>query len=293
MNSMYNNQPDDFERRLAELSIVEPSDDYANLANTLGDSQAKRQWVNWKPLVGFTTAFALVLVIVIGIVPMPWDESTLPDSHSVSATLPVEETQNSVASSSLDRPFVLGIHYTEVELSRAVNSPLFSDIKIFFSYPCFPCYEFNEILEEWSGSRTMELQVTNVPVTWSEVNRYYARVFYAAESLDLQKRAHEQIFEALHRDNQVLEDLPSMVSLFAGLGISQQQFLTAYNSEATARRVREAEQINQELVIQSAPTLIVDCRYRISPNVEVGQQEMVEVAQYLIDNSKPGDKQAC
>lgn len=293
MNSMNTEPSDDFEKRLASLSIVEPSDEYRNLIAAIDEVPKSHLATNRKSLLGYSIAFGLVFAAVIGVGITTRDEYIPHEGQYISESTSINDLSPVVTGSSLEQPYLLGTHYTEPEISRLLGEQPFSDIKVFFSYPCFPCYEFNEILEEWRDVDPLELEVMYVPATWSEELRHYAQVFYTAENLGVLEQAHQQLFEALHQEGLVLEELPSLIRFFSSLGISPQRFLSVFNSEATLSRVRETEQTNQEYMIRSAPALVVDCRYLITPNSEVGQREMLEVAQYLIDNRQVEGNKLC
>lgn len=290
MNSMHSEPPDDFERRLAQLAIVEPSADYGNLANSLRETPRQSKRLNWRLAAGFIAVSAAAIVLT-----LPWNP--LPRENSAQPPIAVTASQGDtalVAEVSTQAPaYIAGIHYKEVNRPVSIGVQSLGDIRLFFSYPCYPCYEFEAVLDAWTANSETELSLNYVPVTWSQSLRYYAQLFYTAEALGVQDQAHEQLFSALHLENQALGEQENIVSLFESLGISQQRFLTAYNSVEVSDRVEEAVQANEAFDIQSTPTLVIDCRYRISPNNEIGQQDMVSVAEFLIENRQGQERQLC
>lgn len=289
MNSMHNDpsaEPtDELERRLAQLSLVQPSAGYGDLARHLSQAGQPRQRFGWSLAAGLIAAIAVVGTLSLQIIPALRGDSSIGEIPPLVSSTAGDDTSSPT--------YIAGTHYTEINSAVSSGTQTFTDIKLFFSYPCFPCYEFEGELDNWRANRESALQLSYVPVTWSEETRYYAQVFYAAEVLGVQDRAHGLLFDALHSEGQTLDDQGVLARFFEGLGIPRQRLQSVYNSEEVLNLVEAAERENENFDIQSTPTLVVDCRYRISPNNEIGQREMIEVAQYFIDSQQAQEKQAC
>lgn len=289
MNSMHNDpsaEPtDELERRLAQLSLVQPSAGYGDLAKHLSQAGEPRKRFGWSLAAGLVATFAIAITLSVQIIPALQGDSSIRE---------IPPLVSSTAGDATTSPtYTAGTHYAEINPPLASGTQAFTDIKLFFSYPCYPCYEFEGELDNWRANRENALQLSYVPVTWSEETRYFAQVFYAAEVLGVQDRAHGLLFEALHSEGQALADQGVLARFFEGLGVTRQRFLAIYNSEEVLNLVETAVRENEIFDIQSTPTLVVDCRYRISPNSAIGQREMIEVAQYFIDSQQAQEKQAC
>ncbi len=292
MNSEYKEHPDDLEGQLATLTIVEPSKEYSNFANSLSVTGAASNWQSWKLVTGVPAAIVLSIGIIFSINSNYWSEN-LSSGPSTSLNLAIEDESISSPQIEQEPPYLLGVHYTETSEVSLIDSKPLTDIAVFFSYPCFPCYEFNDVLNEWLAADSSDISVSYFPVTWSETNLHFAKVFYTSEMLGMELNAHQQLFDALHKGNQALIDVPSLVRFFVSMGVPGDRFVAAFNSATTVDRVRDAIRFNQEFAIQSAPILIVDCHYRISPNDSVDQQDMLKVAKYLIDSKRTQDERSC
>ena len=293
MNSKDIDSSDEFEELLGSLSIVEPSEEYRNIITAISEKSKKPLFTGNRSFYGYALAFSFLLVAIVGI-SLVLSTDKLPSySLDVTGFTSFDEQSPPLVDSTLEPPYLAGTHYTVMEGNGLFGAQSHGDIEVFFSYPCFPCYEFDEILEEWRSTSSTELQVVYVPAIWSDRMRHYAQVYYTAESLGVQLRSHRLLFEAIHNDNAPPDELPALLDFFSSLGVSQQRFLSIFNSEATLNRVIEAERVNQEYMIRSAPALVVGCRFLVTPNTEVGQREIIDVAQYLVEKQNAEGNKLC
>lgn len=284
---------DEFEKQLSALSLIEPSEEYHKLAASIVDGRNNLPVSNRKSWLGAAAAFGFTCVAVAGLMYTVWEEEKLAERSLVIDT-PFNSATSTIVVSNEESPlYVAGTHYQEFESSDPVGVQQLADISIFFSYPCFPCFKFEEVIDDWARSTSSQPAIAYVPAIWSEETRYYAQVFYATERLGIRQDSHKLLYQALHEDELMLQELPVLSRFFTSLGISQQQFLTAFNSEATLNQVRVAEQANRSYRIQSVPSLLVDCEYHIALNSEVTQANMLPIAEYLLTNLDQGNSRSC
>ncbi len=88
---------------------------------------------------------------------------------------------------------------------------------------------------------------------------------------------------SLQDKGQTLNYVQSLIRFFSELGISAGEFLASYNSDATLNKLELAELANQDYQIQATLTLYVAGRFGITATTAGGFQEMLKVADYLID----------
>ncbi|MFK7863632.1 MAG: thiol:disulfide interchange protein DsbA/DsbL [Pseudohongiellaceae bacterium] len=288
MKYMPSDSPDEFEKQLGSLSLVEPSDEFNALATNMVENKTARQVADRSLWLGYAVAMSISVLAVTGLSFFLLDDGS-PDNDLVL----VEETLPIVASSSPELLYTSGIHYEELGTQSVAGIENDANINVFFSYPCLPCFEFEKVIEQWAGEGTSQLEVAYVPAIWSDEMRHYAQVFYAAQSLGIAQSSHQFLFEAIHQDELALTELPILARMFELFGVSEQQFLSAYESELTLSRVRQAEQVNQDYGIRSVPSLIVVCRYYITVNTNVEQPDMLPIAEYLVTNQDQGNQTRC
>lgn len=290
MKFMPTEPSDELEKQLGSLSLVEPSENYSKLAAVLSEQPKMPEAESEYSWLGFSAAFVVSCITLVGVGFAIRDAGLLNESQTVSVPLSITDTSPSAASIVQEQEYLAGVHYQEFEPQTSADERQLAGLQVFFSYPCFPCFEFEQILEDWHTGQSSQLDLAYVPAIWSEETSHYAQVYYAADSLGIAPQSHELLFEALHQDELMLRELPILLRFFQTLGISEQQFLSAFNSEATRLRVNQAEQANRDYMIRSVPSLVVDCHYYIALNSEVAQSNMLDVAQYLIDNPNQENK---
>ena len=279
MNSNSNDDPSELERELSAFTLVKPTPGYATRAEELLVAQQETRRKFWLPYAGLATAALVLVAAVIGL-PKLWEERTAIDNQLVdnsSFSIPEVTTQ-------LQRSYESGVHYQELEPPIPLEEMTEDEIRYYFSYHCNPCYQFEEILEEWYEPELDEFSFIRIPAIWSDEMRHYAQVFFLAEEFGVLDRAHGLIFESLHESGERLDDLPSLIRFFSRLGISQPRVIAMFNSEEMMERVRETEQSNRDYSVQSTPMLVVNRRYMVQPNQEVGQTQMLRIAEYLVEN---------
>lgn len=284
---------DEFEKQLSTLSLIKPSSEYHKLASNLVEVKNSPHVTDGKSWFEYAAIFGFTCIGVAGVLLTMWNSENAVDGARVSETAVALEPLATVTGTEQTQQYEAGTHYRELILPAAVDGQQLADIQIFFSYPCFPCFEFEKIIADWASTTSSQAEVAYVPAIWSEETRHYARVFYTTERLGIQPSSHQVLYEALHQDELLLEELPILARFFTAFGVSQQQFLSAFNSEDTLNQVRDAELANRNYRIQSVPSLVVDCQYYITLNSEIEQGDLLQVAETLLNSPNQGNAKSC
>ena len=282
MNKRFEDSTDDLERQLSTISVLPPGEDFSSLAQeALAAEKTASFWDSAVARV-FAVACILAMVAVGGYSFLQSNPDTSLDRPDISqneaSLLPIG-TPGSAQS-----PYLLGTHFDAIEAPPNTDGSEDARVRIFFSYPCEPCYRFDAFVNEWSiAATTAGVTAELIPATWSDRLGYYAQVFYVAEALGVGEDAHNRIYSAMHDDAINLDDLPNAIALFAQLGVSTQAFYNAFNSEEVRERLQRTVQMNADFEIAATPTIIVDDQYRVIPNAQVGYADMFEITDFLLD----------
>lgn len=70
---------------------------------------------------------------------------------------------------------------------------------------------------------------------------------------------------------------------FDSQGATREQFVTTFTSNAVLRRTASADALGRQLKIAGIPSLVINGKYLVGINREVGARRMLEVADYLIN----------
>ncbi|OBS09202.1 thiol:disulfide interchange protein DsbA/DsbL [Acidihalobacter prosperus] len=153
----------------------------------------------------------------------------------------------------------------------------------FFWYQCPHCANLEPKLERWlHRDKPAAADFVRVPAVLAPNWFFMARVFYTAKLLGVEQRMTPLLFKAIHTQGARAEDLDGVAKLFAKHGISERRFKQAFESLAVDTHVRRAIQLTREYGISGVPTLVVDGRYRVDPDLAGSYARMFRIVDYLV-----------
>lgn len=153
----------------------------------------------------------------------------------------------------------------------------------FFWYGCVHCFHFEPVLKAWHASQGEDVYLVGSPAMWNERMRVHAQAYYTAQALGVLDQVNEPLFAALNtppRPN--LDNEDELAKFFAQYGVADADFRKAFNSFGVASLVRQADARARSTQIEGTPELLVNGKYRVSAGLAGGQDEMLQVAEYLI-----------
>lgn len=277
---------DDFEKRLAAMSLVTPTAQYGLIPGKLQKS-ANTRWGRWHWLTAgaLFCAMAVLAISFKGFIYVDsFIENHVDTSVAENSGTATQGKQGGLVGTIAAEPrFIPGKHYIELPNPIAVPDRTTVEVLAFFWYPCGPCFEFEEILNSWESEQSDGITLTRVPAIWSPTMRFQARSYFTAQVLGVLDNSHSQFYEAFEKDNTTITNEEELQLFFGTIGISAAEFLRAYYSETTMQLLEQAEMLNRTYNIQSTPVLFIAGKYGISPQGAGGLQEMLEVADFLIE----------
>ena len=119
---------------------------------------------------------------------------------------------------------------------------------------------------DWPKSSIVEFR--RVPVTWGEVHRSHARLFYALEALGKEEALHADVFAEMHdRKNYMFaqgneaESLDAQQQFVTAHGISASDFTNAYNSFTVQTNLQKADDLVHRYRVEGVPLIIINGKY--------------------------------
>lgn len=193
-------------------------------------------------------------------------------------------TLGSGANAQLDR-FIEGVHYSilEASASRDVEN---SSVMEVFSYGCPHCYSFEPLIHAWEGTLPDDVSFVRSPVIWDPSTKHYAQLFFVAESLGITSELHGEIFHEIHKNRSYLLEDDAVKSFFIAQGVNSEDFDRAYKSFGVNSAMRKAESSQKPLKLTGIPSMIVNGKYLINNDALKSYQEVLEVANYLLQKDK-------
>lgn len=163
-----------------------------------------------------------------------------------------------------------------------------------FWYGCPHCYALDPYLESWRKNKANYIEFVRVPVTWGEVHRAHARLYYTLQALGKLDALHSKVFEEIHQKNDELyvpgdekATLHAQVEFAKANGVSEADFVKAYNSFAVQTALQHADDLVQRYKIDGVPTIVINGKYTSDVGMAGGQSNLIALINDLAASEKP------
>jgi thiol:disulfide interchange protein DsbA len=162
-----------------------------------------------------------------------------------------------------------------------------------FWYGCPHCYALDPYLESWRKNKPAYIEFERIPVAWSEVHRAHARLFYTLQALGKLDALHAKVFDEIQQHGNELfvpgddkETLQRQLQFAVQNGISQADFLNAYNSSGVQANVQKAYDLGRRYRIDGVPTIVIDGKYESDVGMAGGQSNLIQLINDLAASEK-------
>ncbi len=179
-----------------------------------------------------------------------------------------------------------GEHYIVLPAPATTADPEKIEVAELFWYGCGHCFQFDPIISEWKGNLAEDVSFREVPAMFGGAWNTHAQLFYTVESLGKLEETHSAIFAAIHQQNNRLADKDAMIELLADYDISADEFNKAWGSFGVRSKMEQATRLAKAYRATGVPTLIVNGKYRIEGAMVGGFDEMLKVAEFLVDKER-------
>lgn len=179
---------------------------------------------------------------------------------------------------------VEGKHYTAVPFPVAVETGNKVEVREIFWYGCSHCYVLEPGLTRWLKKLPANARFVRTPGTVSPRWVIHAQAYYTFEALGAgaMEKLHGAFFKAVQEQPGALNDEKGIADFVARHGIDRKKFTEAFNSFGVRLKLEKAKQVNQDLNINSVPTLVVDGKYLTSAAMAGGEEAMFKLLDQLI-----------
>jgi thiol:disulfide interchange protein DsbA len=160
----------------------------------------------------------------------------------------------------------------------------------FFWFGCPHCYHFEPVLNPWVKKLPKDVQFRRVPAMFNEEYAQGARAYYALEAIGEESRLHKALFDAVHTGSRLrVADEAALTEWLGKQGVDTKKFAAAYRSFGVEGKLKRATQLTQAYKIEGVPALAVNGRFVVITDNIKSFEQMVEVADYLLDQSRRKD----
>lgn len=178
----------------------------------------------------------------------------------------------------------LTIDYAQTEQVIPTDNPAKIEVTELFWYGCPHCYALEPQLAAWVKKLPADVYFKRVPglprPDWAPM----AKAYYTLETLGLLEKLHVPLFEAIHKQRALnpSDELATIDWITKQSGLDRKKVEETYKSFSINTKLTRAMQVFRASGATGVPTLIIDGRYITSSTMAGGNQEVLNVADYII-----------
>lgn len=183
-------------------------------------------------------------------------------------------------------PITAGQHYVELQKPVPVSQPGKIEVVEMFWYGCPHCYYLEPALNAWAEKLPADVNFVRVPALFGGNRDTHGQLFITLDLMKIETKVRHAVFDALHKQGKELKDPEEMAEFLAEQGVDADAFLNTYNSFAVKGQMAKARQLARAYQITGVPVLIVNGKYRFDVRSAGGEEQLLQVANYLIDKER-------
>lgn len=178
---------------------------------------------------------------------------------------------------------VAGTDYVEIPNGQPY-APLNGKVEVVevFGYTCPHCAQFEPLINAWKRKQPADVNVIPVPAAFGGYWETYARAFFAAETLGVLEKSHEQMFNAIHVARQLgLDATPEQIGKFyEQYGVDAKTFANTMKSFGVETKLSRAKQFATRSQIEGTPSIVVNGKYLVNVD-QRGYEHMFNTVEHL------------
>lgn len=188
-----------------------------------------------------------------------------------------------ISSTLLGAQYEEGVHYQVLDPQAPLStSGEGIEVSEYFSYGCGHCFQFDPVLNAWLDKQPEDVNFDRTPAVWNDYYGNLAQTYYTLKAMDLLESLHVAVFEAIHIQRKNLSKPGVMADFLEEAGVDPESFAKVFNSFGVRMSLQQADARGRVYRASGVPTLIVNGKYRIETRGAGSVQEMLKVAEFLI-----------
>jgi thiol:disulfide interchange protein DsbA len=188
-----------------------------------------------------------------------------------------------MSSTLLGAQYEEGVHYQVLDPQAPLStSGEGIEVSEYFSYGCGHCFQFDPVLNAWLNKQPEDVNFDRTPAVWNDYYGNLAQTYYTLKAMDVLESLHVAVFEAIHIQRKNLSKPGVMADFLEEAGVDPEAFAKVFNSFGVRMSLQQADARGRAYRASGVPTLIVNGKYRIETRGAGSVQEMLKVAEFLI-----------
>lgn len=175
-----------------------------------------------------------------------------------------------------------GVEYADIDPPVPTGMKDGVQVVEMFWYGCETCYAIQPYMHNWLRTQPKTVHYKRLPAVLNPAMEVHARTFFAAQVLGLQAKIHQPLFRAIHEEHRKLDSEKSLAAFFREFGVSDDEFMRAFNSPRVADKMFHVRNLSARYGIRGVPAIIVNGRYYTDPTRVKSPEELVMVVNFLV-----------
>jgi thiol:disulfide interchange protein DsbA len=239
----------------------------------------------------------------------PASTSSAPNSAAAAAasvTAPATPSSAPAATPFVDDgKWTEGKDYERIEPAQPkVTSTDKVEVVEVFSYGCPACNQFHATVNKLARELPANVQMVYLPAAFNPPENWpmLQRAYYAAQALGVADQGNDAMYDAVWKTRELsamnetgqglkpaaaLPTIEDAAKVYAKFGADPKEFVAVANSFSVNTKMHRADELVKSYGIEGTPTIVVDGKYRFSPN-KVGYEQSVELTKWLAAREAAG-----
>ncbi|NBT28658.1 MAG: thiol:disulfide interchange protein DsbA/DsbL [Gammaproteobacteria bacterium] len=173
------------------------------------------------------------------------------------------------------------VNYFELLVPQPVSTGDKIEVLELFWYGCPHCYSLEPYLVKWLKNKPDFVEFVRLPAVLNRSWAFDARVYYTFIALGLVDKLHEPYFDSIHKERKRMKSVEEVAAWAAEQGVDPKAILDTFNSFGVDSMLANANQMSGRYETDGVPTIIVDGKYRTKVSLAGGQNELIDLMNYL------------
>lgn len=182
--------------------------------------------------------------------------------------------------------FVAGEDYVILKNGKQHHQQHAIAVTEFFSYGCPWCYRIDAPLQKWVVKQGSAVAFDKVPVIFHKDWTYYAKAYYTAKALALNRQLDKPLFKAILEDKTPLNSEQAMVDFFIDHGVDKETVQSAFShSPDIELNLAAGQKLMGQYQINAVPALVINGLFKTDLQMAKSETRLFAILDYLVKKS--------
>ena len=179
-----------------------------------------------------------------------------------------------------------GVNFKTTKESIPTKSKDKIEVVELFWYGCVHCFNMDPYLDKWADDLPKDVTFRRIPAIPRKDWVASAKAYYALESLGLVNKLHEKLFDAIHKEKIFKHnDTKALINWITLNGkLDKKDVEAAFNSFSMKSKLSRSFKIFKAAGATGVPTMIIDGKYFTSSTMAGGEQNAIDIMNFIIKN---------